>query len=99
MVVNDFNVACSSAGGPTETQAPLIIDANAVLTCSLTLQRLQAIAWRGGQIAEGNRGIELPQFSLRDPLDGSKTRNPLPLMEPLCVLRPEALDHRPQVIV
>jgi hypothetical protein len=90
VIIHDLDLVGVSVS-PAKTQAPLIIDANAVLTCSLTLQRFQAIAWRGRQIAEGNRGIELPQLSLRDPLDGPKTRNPLPLMEPLCVLRPEAL--------
>jgi hypothetical protein len=31
---------------PVEANAPLFVDTNAVLTCMVTVQRFQSVAWR-----------------------------------------------------
>jgi hypothetical protein len=47
MVVNDLDVARRRlVAGPLEANPPAIIDPDAVLTCSITNQRLKAVTWQ-----------------------------------------------------
>jgi hypothetical protein len=57
VVIHDLN-ACGSSLGPSKANAPLIIDANAVLAVAVAFQFSQAIAWRGPQEFESFRCIE-----------------------------------------
>ena len=50
---------------PKKTEAVLVIDAEAPLSFSGTLQRLQAISWRNTKIVQRTCPVENPQFSLR----------------------------------
>jgi hypothetical protein len=56
MIVGQLNVP-SFAIPPYETQPPLIIDANAVLTVAIAAQHLQTVAWGHPQIVKLPRGI------------------------------------------
>jgi len=49
MIVNDFDIVSVSVA-PDETNPKLVIDADAMLPGSVTLQRLQAVAWRNPQV-------------------------------------------------
>lgn len=51
MVINDLDVQRATAL-PTKTDAPLIIDADTILTLSVTLQLFKLVARRGQQIAQ-----------------------------------------------
>jgi len=43
MIINDFDIFCESIR-PTKADAPLIIDANTVLTGTIAFERLKVIA-------------------------------------------------------
>jgi hypothetical protein len=49
MVVNEFNLI-SFAVAPRKTDAPLVIDANAVLTSAIPLEFLQSVSGWGAEI-------------------------------------------------
>lgn len=57
VIIDDFNI-CRTAGGPGETDSVLRIDANTVLTLSISLQSLEAIA---GREAKALQAIHLVQ--------------------------------------
>ena len=68
MVVHNFHVKCILAL-PAEADAPLVIDADAVLAVPVTLQRFESITRRGAQIVQPPRLVQQQQFPPRDPLN------------------------------
>ena len=42
MVVDDLHIECVTVA-PNETDSPLVIDSDAVLTCPITLQFLESV--------------------------------------------------------
>ena len=65
MVIDDFNVV-RAVGFPHKTHTPLIIDANTVLSASITGERFEPIArWRSHRV-ERCCAIELLQFTCSD---------------------------------
>jgi hypothetical protein len=68
MVVRDFDIFGTSFG-PPEADSPLIVDADRVLTASVTLQRLKTIAGRNAQLGQTRYSVdlaELPQGGVLD---------------------------------
>lgn len=57
MIINDFYFVCIALF-PHETDAPLVIDTNTVLACSITCKFLQAICRRHFQILQTDRAIQ-----------------------------------------
>ena len=51
MVVHNLNVVCACIG-PAEANAPLIIDADAVLSAAFSLQRLKMITGRNAEVSQ-----------------------------------------------
>ena len=68
MVVGNLDVMCFAIE-PAKTESPLIVDANAVLPCSIAGQFLQAIAWGNSQVFQRIGGIEQRQFTKRGALE------------------------------
>jgi hypothetical protein len=68
VVIDDFDLLGASIP-PYEAEAPLVIDPDAVLTRTVSAQRLQPISGWSSQIAQFLRIMNLPQFSLRRSLD------------------------------
>jgi len=64
MVVNDFDIV-DIAFVPTETQPPLIIDPDGVLSLAITLERFESISRQPTQIVERGRHLEDHQLALR----------------------------------
>jgi hypothetical protein len=62
MIIRDLHVARVPLY-PTKTDAPLIINANAVLTGTVAPQLFQAIAWRRQQVAHMLRAVQVEQFA------------------------------------
>jgi hypothetical protein len=62
VVVNDFNVT-RIAVGPAETDPVLVIDPDAVLTESITLQHLQPISGWCSEETECGRGMQLGKLA------------------------------------
>jgi hypothetical protein len=92
MVIDKLNVV-SIPITPHKADAPPIVDANAVLSRSITFERFQSIARRRRKVAQLCGTVQLPQFSLRHPLETSKPFDVLPCMELFCLFRSEGLDH------
>lgn len=68
MIINDLDVF-GFVVNPSETDTPLIVDANAILPRSTTLQFLKAVAWRSEQVLEGLGVIQVDQFATSCGLD------------------------------
>jgi hypothetical protein len=92
VVINNFDLVCISTA-PHETDPPLIVDANAVLTLSSSVQRLQTVTRRSGQIAQLRCTIELPQFSTSHPFNCPKAPAGYSLMQSACLGTTERLNH------
>jgi hypothetical protein len=73
MVVNYLNVV-SVTVSPEETDAPPVIDADAILTPAVAFKRFQAIAWRNQQVLKGSSAVEIHQLPASNSLKGSEAR-------------------------
>ncbi len=68
MIVNNLNVPCFAIA-PHKTDPPLIVNANAVLTLAVAVQRLQTIAGRHTQIVELLCRVDHKQLRAGAPLN------------------------------
>jgi len=78
---------------PDKANAPLVVDADAVLPSSIAVQAFETVARRRSQITQNFRGIQLPKFAKRHPLDILKALDRLPSMKLLCFPRTKGLNH------
>ena len=79
---------------PPETDAPLIVDADAVLPSPMTGEFLQAVAWRTAEIRQGLGGVHDEQFAEGGSLQlKGPSAHPLTFEDLLGDLVPEAFDH------
>src|SRR5882672_4959609 len=65
VVVGNLNVR-RPCFGPNEADPELVIDADAVLSCSITYQRFEAITRRRFQVLKHGRGLEHRELASRD---------------------------------
>src|SRR3546814_12161772 len=68
MVVDDLDMVGASTR-PYETDSPLIVDADAVLSCPITFERFQAIARRHRKVLESACVVEEAQLPQRNSLN------------------------------
>jgi hypothetical protein len=92
VVVHDLNV-CRPDFSPYETDAPLVVDPDAVLTSSIALQGFQAIARRSLQEVQCLCRVQLSELSLSDPCYGFEATWTSAFIERLRVFASERLDH------
>lgn len=92
MIVCDFHVV-SVAPLPDEADAELIVDADAVLSLAVSLERFEAISWDCRKIAETGGYVQFPELSLRRPLERVEFRHTLSVRKSLGILVAKALDH------
>jgi hypothetical protein len=92
VIVDDLYVGWPF-GGPDETYAPLLIDADTVLSLPIILQRLEAVAGWDFQIVKSCRPVQLRQLSEGRSFDVHPALNALSLMEGLGVFALEASDR------
>jgi hypothetical protein len=92
VVVHDLDVG-RTCGGPAKAQAILIVDANTVLSDPITLERLQAIAWRYAEIVQTTRNLELSELSTRHGFYARKPSRPTTGRQRFGVRIPERDDH------
>ena len=71
MVIDDFDIE-HIAIFESETDAPLIVHADAMLPLAITLQSLQSVARRGVQKVQRGGGVQLRQLALGNGLDGTE---------------------------
>jgi hypothetical protein len=72
MIVDDLNLF-GGAIAPDETNPPLIVDSDRVLSLAVALKRFEPIARRLTQIVQCAAAIEQQQLSTGLPLNGAKT--------------------------
>ncbi len=84
VIIYDFDVFRESIG-PMKADAPLIIDANAVLTGTTAFERLKVIAGWNPQILKTIGDFELPEFSSGDLANIDKFCYPMTFRERLGV--------------
>jgi len=78
---------------PDKADAPLIVDANTVLPCSVAFKRFQVIPRGRGKVTKLRGNIQLPEFPLCHPLESPKPPDALPRMKLFRIFRPERPDH------
>ena len=79
---------------PSKADAPLVVDADTVLTSAIGRQFLETIAGRDPEILERGRRIELDQFAERHAQQAwRQPAHRLPPEQALSVLAREAPDH------
>jgi len=65
VVIDNFN-GFGTRCGPAKTKPPLVIDAKAVLTGAVAVQRFESIARRHLQVSQANSNLQLSQLALCD---------------------------------
>jgi hypothetical protein len=98
MVVRDLDVARPFIT-PHKTNAKLVIDPDAVLAASVTMQSLKLIARWNAQRIKRNHGIQLIEFAAGDRPDLFWTRATSfmrvhTIEDVLCAARQKGTDHR-----
>ncbi len=93
MVVDDLDVM-RVAGPPSKTDSPLSVDADAVLSSTITLQLLEPVRWRNAEVVECRRRIQHSELSEGNALHvRAQSFDRLSTEEALCVSIPKALNH------
>lgn len=85
MIVDNLNFV-GAALGPHETDAPLLVDPDAVLALSVTSKLLQTIPWNRLQVREARSVFNHLKFPHRGPLEALKTQHALAVKQRLRVL-------------
>ena len=79
---------------PSKANAPLIIDSNAVLTRSISLELLESVPWRHAQVRQSLGSVQYQQLPQSAPVKARwQFANTLTFEEPFGVTIPEALYH------
>jgi len=79
---------------PLEAYPPLIVDADAVLALTITVQRLQTVAGRHAEIVESLRRVDRQKLRAGAPLNLQRqTANGIACEDRCGALVREALDH------
>ncbi|MFQ3225144.1 MAG: hypothetical protein ACI8Z5_001400 [Lentimonas sp.] len=68
MVVNDFDIV-GAAIFPFEADTPLFVNADAVLSSSVSFQCFEVIAWWDAECVECSAGVSSEKFIVRAALD------------------------------
>ncbi|MEI6315802.1 MAG: hypothetical protein WCO89_13095, partial [Syntrophus sp. (in: bacteria)] len=92
MIINDLNVI-GMAAFEVEAHAPLIVDTDAPLPDSVTLQLLQPVIGRNTKISQVFRSVEHGQFAQGHDLNIHETGNPLAVKQGFRVGALECRDH------
>lgn len=92
MVVDDFDI-CRSAVRESEADAPLTVDADAVLPHPISFEHFQLISRGDFQEVQVRRRMQLLQFAHGPALDISEARYSLAGEEHSRVTTPKGSDH------
>ena len=94
-MVDDLDLV-GIASDPAEADAPLVVDANAVLAVPIAFELLEAISGWGPEILEPHRRVDVAELSEHDAAEvGRKATHVLALPQALSVAVGEMLDHTP----
>jgi hypothetical protein len=96
MVINNFDLF-RTGFAPAEANPELPVDSNAVLTLTVTMQRLQHIAGRNFKVIQLACSLELPNFPQGNALKINKAPDAATACQLLSILTFERYDHEPIV--
>jgi len=82
---------------PCEADAPLVIDANAVLAFTVAFQTLEAVSRQCRECSDIRRGVEHVQFSQGRALNGFEPAHGFAVEKALGIGAAKKPDHRPMV--
>ena len=74
---------------PTKTQAPLVVDPDAVLSRTISFERFESVGRRYSQVIEPCCRFQLPQSATGSGLDIGENPNPLPGVQCRSLAAPE----------
>ncbi len=80
---------------PDEANSPLVVDPNAVLTRSISLKRLDAVARRNAKVLQPPGGVKIEQFASGHAFDSLKPEHGLVLEQRLGVAALKRSDQDP----
>ncbi len=92
VIVDDLHVV-AMARAPDKADPPLIVNADPVLTLTITAEFLQLIARRRRQNSQLGRGVQLKQFTQCNTLESTEALAMAILKQLLRLLRAKTLDH------
>jgi len=93
VIINDLNVV-RIAVLPPEADAPLIVDANTVLTGAIAFELFEAVPGRNAEVIELFGGVHDAELPQHEPLElGREATDWLALEQALGVPVGEAVDH------
>ena len=93
MIIDNFHVFGISAN-PTKTYAPLVINADAVLTLAVASELLESVCWWNSKIEQASGSIEYEKFAQCHPLKiGWKLSNPFTFEEALSLAIAKTTNH------
>ena len=93
MIIDQLDVA-GAAGTPREADAPLVVDAHAVLAGTAASQLLQSVAWRHPQVVDVLGGVDENKLVVCEPAEfRAELFDVAALTDRLSVLVPERADH------
>lgn len=92
MIINDLDLVSVSIN-PPETDSPLIVDANAVLSGAISFQTFEAVAVRKSQVLKPSGTCKQFKLSAGDSFDRHETTDKFVICQPLSVARTEGSNH------
>ena len=93
VVVDEFDVG-GAAGAPCEADAPLVVDADAVLACPVAGELLQPVVWRYAEVVDALGGVDENELVVCELAEfRAKSLDVAALPDRLGVLVPERADH------
>ena len=96
VIVDDLNLV-SVTFGPNETEAPLVVDANAVLPLAIATKLLQMVARRHPQVMQGLRVVQHYELAPRGILNAHKTQATPAVEKRVRIFASERSDRRTAV--
>lgn len=97
MVVDDFDIY-GIGGSPIEDDAPLVVDADAVLAFSISAQVFETQPWRT-KIQERRRRVKRGESNEGQTIARRETPHALAAEEPLGVLVRKGFNHRLETLI
>jgi len=92
VVVHDFNLVRAILS-PNKAHTPLVIDADAVLSFAVTLQRFKSIPRGNPQAGQFGTRVQLQQFATRNSFDVPEPRHDLAAEKRFGIETGERVNH------
>jgi hypothetical protein len=88
VVIHDLDIL-RAGGRPTKAHSKLIVAANAVLPCAVSLERLQSVTGRHAQVIKSACDLQLADLATRNCLNAREPPHATPASECFSVAVPE----------